>query len=52
MFAVVLHVGQSTVFDLPATIWLWWSVDYLILFGVASIALGVVAQKLDPLADG
>ncbi|MBT8143050.1 MAG: hypothetical protein KJO55_00010 [Gammaproteobacteria bacterium] len=47
-FVAAYHMSQSGNFDLPGTIWVWWTIDVLILFALSGIALGVVADKLAP----
>ncbi len=44
--AIIL--GWSGIFALPATIWIWWAIDGLILFTIGGTALGAVAQKVAP----
>ena len=40
--------GWSGVFDLPASLWVWWAIDALIFLVAGSIVLGIVAQKIAP----
>jgi hypothetical protein len=42
------NAGWSGIFNLPNTIWFWWSVEALVYFPLSAIALGWVGQKLAP----
>lgn len=47
-FVAAYHLSLSGYFNLPGKLWGWWSIDALILYSLAGIALGVVADKLAP----
>jgi hypothetical protein len=42
------NASLSGVFNLPETIWFWWTVEALVNYLVGGIVLGWVAQKLAP----
>ncbi len=46
LIAAMMMAAWSDVFNLPATIWLWWAVDMLIGYVVATPVLGIVVEKL------
>jgi hypothetical protein len=35
-------------FNLPEMIWVWWNVDFLLMYLVGGAVLGLVAGKLAP----
>ena len=47
-FSVCLSAGWSGVFNLPATIWVWWNAEALVMYLVGGAVLGFVAAKLSP----
>jgi hypothetical protein len=42
-------LAWSGVFDLPATIWVWWALEGVGYYVVGGVVLGWVADKLAPL---
>ena len=48
LFSVCLSAGWSGVFNLPATIWVWWNAEALVMYLVGGAVLGFVAAKLSP----
>jgi hypothetical protein len=40
-----ISVGWSGVFNLPDTIWVWWSIDAFVLYSLAGMALGWYVGK-------
>ncbi len=47
-FVAAYHLALSGVFDVAGKIWLWWSVDAIVIYAISGIALGVVAEKFAP----
>lgn len=45
VFGCSQMLGWSGLFALPAAIWLWWALDYAIIYAVAGIAMGWAAGK-------
>ena len=43
-----VYVSLFGLFDLPLSIWLWWSVDAIYLWCVCGTILGAVSQKVAP----
>lgn len=43
-----ISAGWSGVFNLPETIWVWWSVEALVIYLVGGAVLGLVVGKLSP----
>ncbi len=48
IFAGVMYLGFTGVFNLPAKILIWWAVDGLILYSAGGTVLGLVAEKVAP----
>lgn len=48
VFAACWNAGYSGVFNLPAAIWAWWTVEAFIFYPISAIILGWVAQKVAP----
>ena len=48
VFAGLIYLGFSGVFNLPAEILIWWAVDGLILYAAGGAVLGLVAEKVAP----
>jgi len=46
LFNTCLSASWSGVFDLPEVIWLWWSIEGLILYLLGGLVLGWVVAKL------
>ena len=50
LLAAAFFAGMSGAFNLPDNVWVWWSVETLVLYLVAGAVLGVVVDKLAPRA--
>ena len=50
-FTAAYHLSLSGVFDVDGKIWLWWSIDAIIIYAIAGAVLGLVAEKLAPASD-
>ena len=48
LFSITLSAGWSGVFNLPEAIWLWWGVEYLLMYLAGGAVLGWVTAKLSP----
>ena len=48
IFSVCFSAGWSGIFNLPAEIWIWWNVEFLLVYLVGGAALGFVTAKLSP----
>jgi len=44
-FAAATYLSMSGIFNLPMEIWIWWSVDALILFLIGGAAMGWTAER-------
>ena len=42
---VATNNAWSGVFDLPSKLWIWWSVDVMIVYSIAGIAMGWAGSK-------
>ncbi len=42
---ILLGASMAGVFNLPNTVWFWWSLEWLVLFPIAGIALGWFVGK-------
>ena len=48
LFHLCFSAGWSGVFNLPEMIWVWWNVEFLVMFLAGGAVLGTVAGKLAP----
>ncbi len=48
MLTVGFMLGWSGIFNLPDSLWRWWLLEAIAYYVVGGIALGWVAEKLDP----
>jgi len=48
LFSLCLSAGWSGVFNLPEMIWVWWNVEFLLMYLLGGAVLGLVAGKLAP----
>ena len=48
LFHLCFSAGWSGVFNLPEMIWVWWNIEFLVMFLVGGAVLGLVAGKLAP----
>jgi hypothetical protein len=48
LFALCMNAGFSGVFNLPEIIWVWWTIEALVIYLVGGIVLGWVVAKLSP----
>ena len=48
LFAVSMNAAWSGIFNLPYEIWVWWSVESLVVYLVSGAVLGLVTAKLSP----
>ena len=48
VIASCLIAGYSGVFDLPAKIWIWWSVETAVMYPLGGAAMGWVGERLAP----
>ena len=48
LFAITGAMMSHGVFNLPAEIWVWWSVERVVVLLLAGIVLGIVTTKLAP----
>lgn len=48
LFILCTYGGLSGVFNLPYTIWVWWSLEALVVYPVGGLVLGLVVGKLSP----
>ena len=48
IFAATMYLGFSGVFNLPATILIWWAIDGFIIYMAGGAVLGAVAEKVAP----
>ena len=46
LFYFCFSIGFSGIFNLPETVWLWWSVEAILYFIVGGAAMGFVVSKL------
>jgi hypothetical protein len=45
IFSAMSYFAMSGVFDLPLQMWIWWSIDALILFILGGAAMGWAAER-------
>lgn len=45
VFASVMMLAWSGIFDLPSTLWIWWAVDNVIYFALGAIVMGWAVGK-------
>jgi len=48
VFGLCWSLGYSGIFNLPYTIWTWWTVEAFVFYPVSAIVLGWVGQKVAP----
>lgn len=48
LFSAAFSAGWSGVFNLPEAIWMWWSIEFLLMYLAGGAVLGWVTQKLSP----
>ena len=48
LFHLCFSAGWSGVFNLPEMIWVWWNIEFLVMFLAGGTVLGLVAGKLAP----
>ena len=48
LFHLCFSAGWSGVFNLPEMIWIWWNIEFLVMFLAGGAVLGIVAGKLAP----
>jgi hypothetical protein len=48
LFSVSFSAGWSGIFNLPNEIWVWWNLEFLVIYLVSGAVLGLVTAKLSP----
>lgn len=48
LISITLSAGWSGVFNLPEAIWMWWGIEFLVMYVAGGAVLGLVTQKLAP----
>ncbi len=45
IFGCAMMLAWSGIFALPATLWIWWGIDFLVVYTIGGAAMGWAADK-------